>query len=169
MKSLLLLLLVSILVGIGCSSDIQRVESRKEHMALGWLERDAFVNDDFPAFKQVYDTVAVGPDFVEMIKVLGHDVEYLVVLGTWCSDSKREVPRFLKIIDLAGIAPERVKYYGVDRTKQSPGELPGQYNIELVPTIIVLKNGSEMGRIVESPKNSIEEDLLVILAEAQNR
>ncbi len=163
-----IILYTALLIG-GCSVDAKRSESRNEHIALGWLQRDGFVNNNFPEFQQVYDTVAVGPDFVEMIKVLGNDAEYLVVLGTWCSDSKREVPRFLKVADLAGIAPERIKYYGVDRTKQSPGELPRQYDIEFVPTIIVLKNDAEMGRIVESPKNSVEEDLLVILAGGQGR
>lgn len=153
----------------GCSGDLKRSESRNEQMALGWLQREDFMTAQFPEFEQAYDTITVGSEFVEMIRLLGHDAEYLVVLGTWCSDSKREVPRFLKIADLAGIAPERIKYYGVDRTKKGPGEVAEQHQIELVPTIIVFKNGVEIGRIVETPKGSVEEDLLAILAGAHNR
>ncbi|MEK7671115.1 MAG: thioredoxin family protein, partial [Bacteroidota bacterium] len=93
----------------------------------------------------------------------------VVVLGTWCSDSKREVPRFLKIVDLSLIPPAQIQFYGVDRTKKSSDGVTDRYKIERVATFIFLKRGEEVGRIVESPKNSLEEDMLAILADAQSK
>jgi hypothetical protein len=38
-----------------------------------------------------------------------------------------------------------------------------KFNIQRVPTTIVLRDGVELGRIVEYPEKSNEEDLLKIL------
>jgi thiol-disulfide isomerase/thioredoxin len=85
----------------------------------------------------------------------------------WCGDSKRELPRFLKIADEAGFPPARITLYSLDRTKKSPDGMTARYGIEYVPTFIVLKDGAEVGRITESPKVSVEADLLTILAAAR--
>ena len=45
-----------------------------------------------------------------------------------------------------------------DRSNEAEG-----LRIELVPTIIFYKDGSEIGRIVETPVESMEKDLLKII------
>ena len=65
-------------------------------------------------------------------------------LGAWCSDSRREVPRFLKIADLAGMDATRIKLYGLDRTKKSSDGLTDRYGIERVPTFIFLRGDKEV-------------------------
>ncbi len=124
---------------------------------------------DYPRFKENYDSTNVNPDFVEMIKAVHADVEIVVVLGTWCGDSKRQVPRFLKIVDLAAFPSSRIRYFGLDRSKKSSDGVTDQYNIDRVPTFIFLHNGAEIGRIVEAPKTTIEEEMFVILADAAKR
>ncbi|MDZ7635237.1 MAG: hypothetical protein U5L72_12745 [Bacteroidales bacterium] len=37
------------------------------------------------------------------------DLTITIVLGTWCPDSRREVPRFMKIIDMWGFPEEKIK------------------------------------------------------------
>ena len=88
---------------------------------------------------------------------------YEVFLGTWCADSRREVPKIAKIFQTLDIAPENVQYVCVDRDKISPGDEHVGKDIRYVPTVIVTnKNNEEIGRIVETPIGTIESDLLEI-------
>jgi len=88
-------------------------------------------------------------------------------LGTWCGDSKKQVPRILKVLEQAEFPNERLEIIALDRRpgryKKSPtGEEKG-LNIIKVPTLIFFKNGIEINRIVERPIASLEEDILTIL------
>jgi len=121
------------------------------------------------AFQGEYDTVRIQTEFVEMIRQTNSGVQVLVFLGTWCGDSKREVPRFLRIVDAAGISMDRISLYALDRNKASPEGVEARYGIERVPTFIFLKKESEIGRIVETPRTTLEGDILTILAAAIQR
>lgn len=139
---------------------------REEHIARGWMERSALFGPEYQAFRTTYDTVRLGKPFVEMVKSVSSGVETIVFLGTWCPDSRREVPRFLKLADEAGVPPESIRLYGLDRTKKSNDGLTDQYAIVLVPTFVFMKGGKELGRIVERPQATIEQDMVTILAKA---
>ena len=88
----------------------------------------------------------------------------VLVLGTWCEDSHRQVPRLMKILEAVEHPESKLTIIGVNRKKEAPGGEEGTYNIQNVPTIIVQKYGKELGRIVENPSTGyIERDLLEIL------
>jgi hypothetical protein len=89
-----------------------------------------------------------------------------VYFGSWCSDSRREVPRFLRILDRASPARLMVRYYGLDRTKKEPARLARRGAIERVPTFILRADGREVGRIVETPQTTLEHDLAVLVQKA---
>lgn len=170
-RSRLFTFFLSAAIGVltGSCAGSRTAHDSNEKMELGWIERSALMKPDYPRFKEHFDTLRVDNNFVEMIATLHSGVEMLVLLGTWCGDSIREVPRFLKIADLAGIPPTSITYYAVDRTKKSADGVTDKYRLERVPTFIFLKQGNEVGRIIESPKNSLEEDMLVILANAHQQ
>ena len=90
---------------------------------------------------------------------------YEIFLGTWCGDSRREIPRLEKIFNEMGVDMNNVAIVAVDRDKISPnGEQEGK-DIRYVPTLIVNKDNEEIGRIVESPSSlstTLESDLLFI-------
>jgi len=94
---------------------------------------------------------------------ISDDLSILVVLGTWCPDSRREVPRFMKIVAETGFPAERMVFVGVDISKIAPVGGYDTLNIERVPTFIFLKNKVEAGRIIETPVTSLEQDMLNIL------
>ncbi len=151
----------------GClSSRAPVLSGGEEPIERGWIDRAVLERPDHMVFKTAYDTVHVRVPFVAMMKGLVTDVETIVFLGTWCSDSRREVPRFLKTADALNIPESRVKLFALDRTKTSPDGTSGKYDIQRVPTFIFLKGGKEIGRIVESPKASLEEDMFSILAKS---
>jgi thioredoxin len=89
-----------------------------------------------------------------------------VYFGSWCSDSRREVPRFLKILDRASPVRVKVRFYGLDRTKKEPARLARRGAIERVPTFILSVGGREVGRIVESPRTTLEHDLALLFEKA---
>jgi hypothetical protein len=91
------------------------------------------------------------------------NVTISVVMGTWCSDSRREVPRFLKIMDIMGIPEEKISFIGTDMDKRSPIGGFEEMDIQRVPTFIFFVNNSEAGRIIEVPTASLEEDMVSIL------
>jgi len=88
-----------------------------------------------------------------------------VYLGTWCSDSQREVPKFLKMLDVlkSGYKVELpASYVAVNRAKNEPRDLLAGKAIEKVATFIVFRNGAEIGRVVEMPNGLLEDNLLQI-------
>ncbi len=103
------------------------------------------------------------PQYADQLNAALEDVEMVCVLATWCSDSKREVPRMLRIMQYANIPPEKLRMIGVDREKQSPGGEAAPYDITLVPTFIFFRDGKELGRIVEAPLATLEKDILGIV------
>jgi len=91
------------------------------------------------------------------------DYSITIVLGTWCPDSRREVPRFMKIADLWGFPEDKIRFLGTDINKMAPlADFP-VLGIERVPTFIFYKNNSEVGRIIEVPLTSLEQDTRDIL------
>jgi thiol-disulfide isomerase/thioredoxin len=133
------------------------------------MDREVLESPAHGDFALVYDTSHIHQDFVELIRQVNEDVEVIVFLGTWCPDSRREVPRFMKIVDLTGMKGSQVRLYGLDRSKQSNDGLTDRYTIERVPTFIFLKQGEEIGRIIEVPRATLEADVLSILAAAQQK
>jgi len=99
----------------------------------------------------------------ELQKTDIHDLTITIVLGSWCSDSRREVPRFMKIIDLWGFPEEKIRFIGVDIDKIAPLQDYMELGIERVPTFIFYENNSEKGRIIEVPVTSLEQDTRNIL------
>lgn len=101
---------------------------------------------------------------VEMAAVGSAESRVTVFLGTWCSDSRRELSRFWRALDEAGgeVAFE-LAYVGVNRDKDEPAEALAGVGLEYVPTFVVETGGAEVGRIVEESPNGIEHDLAALL------
>jgi thiol-disulfide isomerase/thioredoxin len=90
-----------------------------------------------------------------------------IFFGTWCSDSKREVPRLLKVLDAVNFPKANVHLVAVGDAdplyRQSPDHEEKGQHLYRVPTFIISKSGDEVGRIVEFPATSLERDLLAII------
>lgn len=91
-----------------------------------------------------------------------------IFMGTWCGDSRREVPRFVKILESADYDLSKLKILclntGFQNYKQAPEREERGMNIHRVPTFIFHGNdGGEVGRIVEEPVTSLEADINTVL------
>ena len=164
-KSKLSLMLVAatvLLAFSGCTSSVE--STRTDQDDLGWMKCEVLLGERYPEFAAVYKAAKIAPEFTELIAETQKGAEFLVFLGTWCGDSRREVPRLLRILDDAGVEHSRVRLYNLDRSKTSRDGLAERWAIERVPTFIVLRRGHEVGRIVERPRSTLEGDLLSLLA-----
>lgn len=170
MKAFLLtpsLMFAALIVPVqGCSSSRgvqETTEKQTEPMQLGWVERAVLHGEQYAWFESGYALYTPNLEILEGPRSDLNSVHFLIVFGTWCSDSKRELPRFFKILDQLHVPDGHVRLFAVDRSKQFPPGIPQEHNITLVPTIIVLHGDREIGRIVESPKTTLEMDLADIL------
>lgn len=119
-------------------------------------------------FRSGYEEYAPRADFLEALRHVGtDDVRVSIFFGTWCGDSRREVPRWLKLFDAMGFPQDRVELVAVDDTdeanKQSPAGEERGFEVYRLPTVVVKRGGTEIARVVEYPALSIERDLLEIL------
>lgn len=110
-----------------------------------------------------YDNYKPDPQVISSLTAALKEVKIKVFMGTWCEDSQLQVPRFFKVLNDAGYNLTSVSVVAVDRDKVEPKSSLQGYNIDYVPTFIIFKNNAELGRIVESPDESLEVDLLKIL------
>jgi hypothetical protein len=134
-------------------------------MLLGKITIEELQQEPFAEWYQMEsDGYEVDTELTNAISNPGQ-YTYEVFLGTWCGDSRREVPRMEKIFSEMGIDMSNVLIVTLDRDKISPnGEQEGK-DIRYVPTLIVNKDNQEIGRIVESPSSetaTLESDLFEI-------
>jgi len=80
------------------------------------------------------------------------NIQFITFMGTWCGDSKFIIPKFYSLLDAAGFPQDKVTLIGVDRSKKTLSHLTEALNVINVPTIIVMSNGKEVGRVVEYGK-----------------
>lgn len=129
----------------------------QKRSALEASPYDTWFKDNYK--EHTLDTVTIGN-----IKGDLTTTDITLFMGTWCEDSQRETPAFYKILDLAGIDASSVKLITVSEDKDTPEGLEEGLDITNVPTIILSKDGKELGRIVEYPIESLEKDLAKILS-----
>ncbi|MDA3860642.1 MAG: thioredoxin family protein [Melioribacteraceae bacterium] len=133
-------------------------------MLVGLCDREAFADTNFAWwFNSGYKFYDPDADVVSKILDVKTEYSITIVMGTWCSDSRREVPRFYKLLDALNFSEGKIELINVDRSKSGIDADVSNLKIELVPTFIVYSNGKEMGRIIETPEESLEIDLLKIL------
>lgn len=114
-------------------------------------------------FNTNYKTYLVDTETLKDIKKRRlNGLKIIAFMGTWCHDSNREIPRLLRVVEELGIA-DQLELYGVDVNKTSIKEREKAYNIRKTPTIIFIRDGKEIGRILEEPEISFEQNLVEIL------
>ena len=178
MKTYFILIIISVFTISSCSvsrnssspvlvNQISK-DSRGNDMLLGKCTRTALLQSPFVDwFKPNYDSYVVDSFTCNFIKPLLEGKSMTIFMGTWCGDSRREVPRVLKMLDCCGFPMNDLALVMVGNSdslyKKSPQHEEVGKNLVRVPTIIVEQKNAEIGRIIESPITSLEKDLLAIL------
>ena len=132
---------------------------------LGYFNPDRLRQIPYSSwFTKGYDEYSIDSEALNKLLDISKDnVKIIVIMGTWCSDSRREVPGFMRILDIWKFPISQLSFIGVDKAKNSPVEEYHSLKIQKVPTFIIYKNNIEAGRIIENPVTSLEQDMVNIL------
>ncbi len=132
---------------------------------LGYFVRDQITREPHSEwFLKGYDEYDINQEALDKLMKVSHEgLSIKIVLGTWCPDSRKQVPRFMRIADAWKFPGTRITFIGVDDAKVSPVGEYESLDIQRVPTFIFYKNNIEAGRIIENPVTSLEQDMVNIL------
>jgi thiol-disulfide isomerase/thioredoxin len=103
------------------------------------------------------------PEILEKLRNISSPLDIQIYLGTWCPDCRENVSAYFKIMEMTENPNIHTQYFGIPRDRSLRQKYAQELNIEKVPTFIIMIDGIEIGRIIEHPKKSLEEDLLEII------
>ncbi len=162
-RTVLALALASVLAG--CSGQGAKPKSVAEAPVLtGEVSREAtevFV----PAWVEEQTKARIDSAAAQALAQVSPGATVTVYFGTWCGDSRREVARLWRALDeVGGEVPFALRWIALDRDKVEPGGRQAGRDILYVPTLIVERDGVEVGRIIETSPQGIEIDLGALLS-----
>lgn len=115
------------------------------------------------AFKEYYSAYKTNVKTLTELSKHIDGIKIKIIMGTWCHDSKIQVPCFIKILDQISFVSSDLEIICVDRSKQTHSFSIKELDVNYVPTFIFYKDEKEIGRIIESPEISLEKDFLEIV------
>lgn len=151
------------------SINLYAQQKNADRILYGKITTDSLLKAPYESwYKKNYDDYRIN-DFVktafEKVSLKGIKIE--VFFGSWCGDSKRELPRFINVLDEISFNKNELSIIGTGGSdslyKQSPQGEDKNKGIYRVPVFIIYRNGAEINRINEFPVQSLERDLLAIL------
>jgi thiol-disulfide isomerase/thioredoxin len=144
------------------------VDTSRENpkMLKGIIKKSDLANDSsfkwYAESQRIYshpDTAAVAAFRNNKDKIY-----FLVFGGTWCEDTHFVLPKFYKIQEASGFPEDHIMVFALDRSKSTTGNIARAMNVTHTPTIVVIKDGKELGRLVEYGKTGKwDEELAAII------
>lgn len=113
----------------------------------------------------IYQAFAVPTNSLSQIREkLPEKLTIDVYFAFWCGDSKVNVPKFMRLIDLLNDKRIEVNYYITGRkASRQVKYYVESLKVERIPTFIFYSGKKEMGRIIENPQEDLIRDFLKIL------
>lgn len=120
----------------------------------GLISKYVLINNDkdFTWYNNSHNGYSATANVLNSMEAAKGKYQFLLFGGTWCEDTQFILPKFFKLQEQSGISDKDISFVGVSREKKSLGNLTTVFNILNVPTIIVMKDGKEVGRVVEYGK-----------------
>ncbi len=139
-----------------------------EPFLLGPVDWDELAQ--LSGWQEEYDAGEPDPAALERLGSATGSYRIVSVLGSWCHDSRREIPRLVKVLDQLSTPVFSHEMIGVDRTRRIDDPEVASFagierTVDLVATIAVFDDaGVELGRVVETAEKPIEELLIEFIA-----
>lgn len=106
---------------------------------------------------------------IQYLQTLKDSITIYIFLGTWCRETKKYIPGLIKFLNVSKSKYININYIGVNAEKKVPEGFLKKFKIKYIPTVVVLENNAEVGRIEEKPDELIELDLIQILKEGRQK
>ncbi len=167
-----IILFITIFTFISCGTYTKTIvkkagiskKSTKKNL-VGIVDKNSFMQVPYQNwFNKNFTNYKIDEISVAGIKKNLNGVTIKGFMGTWCGDSRRETPRFYKIMETAGFNFKKLELITVNHSKRTPNNLQKGFNIIRVPTFIFYRKGIEIGRYVEHPRESLEKDIYKIIS-----
>src|SRR5438270_6445528 len=121
MSSKVLLFALSTVLMLAALAGAAAPPAQEESVPVGPVTREMV--EATPEWMQAEVDAKPEPAAAKALAAVEPGAEVTVFLGTWCGDSRREVPRFWKALDAAGgSVPFQLRYVAVDRQKKEPAD-----------------------------------------------
>ncbi|MCI2228806.1 thioredoxin family protein [Polaribacter sp. MSW13] len=164
MKKLVLIAILGVLTSCNAQQKVTATKNKSGDL-VGIANKESFSDDAYKGwFNRNYESYKTDQATINSLKKALKGYKIKGFMGTWCGDSKRETPRFFKVLEEAGFDLKNVELVTVNRSKKTPDNLQEGLDIKRVPTFIFYKKGKEVGRYVEYARESIEKDILKIVS-----
>ena len=149
----------------GTATEATKPKVQQNDMIVGKFQKEDLQEEPYASwFNSGYNSYTPSKEALETIRKNISEYEIVAFMGTWCPDSRREVPHFFKLLDEANYDLSKLTIIGVDRSKTTPDNLQEGYDVKRVPTFIFYKNGKEVNRYVEYARESLAEDVAAIVS-----
>jgi len=131
---------------------------------IGKIDKLGLLMDNYSSwFANEYNNYNLDSNSIAEISKLNiKNFKIIIFMATWCGDSREQVPRFYKVLESLE-NKFQLSIYALDENKSCLNINVSDFNIERVPTFIFYKNDKEIGRIIETPNQSLEKDFLEIV------
>jgi len=141
------------------------LDKNNKPILIGEVEISDFQKEPFSIwFDEEYENYQTDSLKMVILKENLNLYKITIVLGTWCPDSRREFPRFIKILQECNYDFGNLSIIAVNRRNNGKFIGAEDLSIKAVPTFIFSVEEVEIGRIEESPKrDNLESDILEIL------
>ncbi|MBC7828595.1 MAG: thioredoxin family protein [Chitinophagaceae bacterium] len=173
----IMLVLVLYIYSISChtqtavqstTTNRESVDSRGNLILLGKSTKERLQQEPFSSwFNKNYQDYEIDSATAEKLKTKLKNKRFVIFMGTWCGDSRQEVPKIYRLLEYCAVPTSNIQLVNLDIHdsvyKQSPTHEEKGLDIHRVPDLLIYENKTEIGRIVEKPVNSWERDLLAIV------
>ncbi len=123
-------------------------EENKFYMGI-FTAADVKADTSFKWYAEALKYYRPNKELVEAFKAKAGKFQLVLFAGTWCHDSQAIFPKYNACAEAAGLADSVITIIGTDRNKTTLANLHKVFNVTLVPTMIVMQAGKEVGRITE--------------------
>jgi thiol-disulfide isomerase/thioredoxin len=151
-------LLFFIFFSIGAYSQAQYEISPDEkhpeqHVLRGIINKYLIQNDgSYKWFTQMQAGYKPDTATLNAFESAKGKMQFVIFGGTWCEDTQFILPKFFKLQEMTGIEDSVITFFGVNRAKKTLSSIADAFKVTNVPTIIVMRDGKEIGRLVEYGK-----------------
>ena len=162
----LILLVVTGALGPAGASGGDRPEWAPDENVVGTLPIDA-LPERLPQWERAIRAHRPEPEVVAMLRE-APPARIEVLFATWCHDSFEHVPPLLAALRAASNPGLAVELVGLDRDKMEPEGRGLLREVRRVPTVVVLREGQELGRVVETPATTMDRDVAEIATKTRS-
>ena len=125
---------IASLLFTGCAPGFNTLEGEyvfNDPYYYGIIDQNILKNQSYKWFDKQYSQY--NPNIEKLSKTDLKDIDIAIFMGTWCHDSKREVPRGIKLFNLLALDNERIKIVALNKQKKGYFKNYESFNIKRTP------------------------------------